>query len=68
MANETYHIQIIRKNNKTLASISDAPIKDVYAMLYGAIELVSKNTNKSVTETLSILADLDKFAKNQRQN
>lgn len=68
MANSTYQIQIIRKNNKTLTSISDAPLKDVYAMLYGAIELVSQKTNKSVTETLSILADLDKFTKQQRQN
>lgn len=61
---DTYTINIIRKNNKTFTSISTAPIKDVYAMLYGAIELVSQKTNKSVEDTLSILADLDKYAKN----
>lgn len=66
MPNTVYQIQILRKNNQTLTSISDAPIKDVYAMLYGAIELVAKNTNQSVGNVLSILADLDKFAKKQQ--
>ena len=68
MTNTTYRIHIIRKNNKPLTSISTAPIKDVYAMLYGAIELVAKNTNQSVGDVLSVLADLDKYTKNQNQN
>lgn len=61
---EPYHIHILRKNNQTLTSISTAPLKEVYAMLYGAIELVSQNTNQSVEQTLAVLADLDKFVKN----
>lgn len=66
MTNTPYRIQIVRKNNQTAVSISDAPIKDVYAMLYGAIELVAKNTDKSVGDVLSVLAEVDEFAKKQR--
>lgn len=65
---DTYQIHIIRKNNQTLTSISDAPIKDVYAMIYGAVELVSKNTNQSVEQTLAILSDLDKHVKDSHQS
>lgn len=65
---DTYQIHIVRKNNQTLTSISTAPIKEVYAMIYGAVELVAKNTNQSVEQTLAILADLDKYAKNLHQS
>lgn len=58
-----YQMNIIRKNNQTFTSISEAPIQEVYAMLYGAIELVSNNTNQSVKSTLDILASLDEYAK-----
>ena len=64
---KVYEIHIVREDNLTQTTISDAPIKDVYAMLYSAIALVSENTNKSVMDTLSILADLDKFAKSSGQ-
>lgn len=67
MSNTVYQIQILRKNNQTFTSINDAPIKDVYAMLYGAIELVAKNTNQSVGNVLTVLADLDRYAKNTNQ-
>lgn len=64
---KVYEIHILREDNLTQTNISDAPIKDVYAMLYSAVALVSEKTNQSVLETLSVIAQLDRFVKNSGQ-
>lgn len=58
---ETYQIHVLRKGNQNFTTISTAPTKEIYAMLYGAIALVAQNTNQTVQDTLNILADLDQF-------
>lgn len=60
---DIYQINIVRKNNQTFTTISTAPTKEVYAMLYGAISLVAQNTNQSVEAVLGVIAELDEFAK-----
>ena len=65
---DIYQIHIMRKGNQNFTTISQAPTKEVYAMLYGAIALVAQNTNQTVEATLGILADLDKFAKSTGQH
>lgn len=65
---DPYQITIIRKNNKTLTSMSDAPMKDIYAMLYSAIVSVSVQANQSVKATLMALADLDDFVNASRED
>lgn len=66
---DTHQIHIIRKNNQNFVSISTMPVKDVYVMLHSAIETVSESTGQSFRDTLTILANLDDFAKEfgQRQ-
>ena len=60
---QTYQICILRKNNQTFTSISPAPIKEIYAMVHGAVSAVAKMSNQSVDATLEIISDLNKFAK-----
>lgn len=64
---ETHQITILKKNDRIFTSISTMPIKDVYAMLYGAIQHVSKNTGQTVKGTLAILDNLDDFVKTTDQ-
>lgn len=65
---DIYQIHVMRKGSQNFTTISKAPTKEVYAMLYGAIALVAQNTNQTVEATLGILADLDKFAKSTDQS
>lgn len=58
---DPYQITIIRKNNQTLTSISNAPLGDVYAMLYSAVKCVSDRTHQPVKYTLNCLVELDNF-------
>ena len=67
MSDNTYQIRILRKNNQTFVNIDTAPVKDVYAMLYGAVDLVAMNTNQSVKDVLATLSNLDEFVKSQLQ-
>lgn len=64
---DMYTIHIIRKNGKTFTTISTAPVKEVYAMLYGAIELVAQNTNQSFERTMETLLEIHDFAKRDGQ-
>ena len=64
---EPYRIIVMRKNDKTITSITPGPIKEIYAMLYSAIALVSQNTNTSVEHTLAVLADLHQFVQETGQ-
>lgn len=63
-----HHILILKKNEQISTLISEAPIKDVYAMLYAAIALVSEKTNQSVETTFEVLADLHRFVKSTHQD
>lgn len=63
----TYQLVVVKKGDQTFASMSDAPVKEQYALLYGAIRLVSQKTNRSVKGTLAALAGLDDFLMEQER-
>ena len=68
----TLQLVALRKNNQTFVNIvtpdGGINVKEVYAILYGAVNLVAKQTGKSFEETTEILLDLDRFAKKTGQS